>query len=167
MSVEEFANSVAQTGILSQQETIDLFLHFTASTKPHLRYPIKARQGLKTQVRFTEIFKVFIKLRKLHKEQVLIVLIFILARFVTDFCRVRIDRISGVTEADATRSNSALTSEYSSLVSVYTGVHRVQRITMSESNWKDWVACCRKIILNFFPMARAIPFTFISKVRYV
>ncbi|XP_043276947.1 BTB/POZ domain-containing protein 6 isoform X2 [Venturia canescens] len=50
MSVEEFANSVAQTGILSQQETIDLFLHFTASTKPHLRYPIKARQGLKTQV---------------------------------------------------------------------------------------------------------------------
>lgn len=62
MSVEEFANSVAQTGILSQQETIDLFLHFTASTKPHLRYPIKPRQGLKTQVKkyfFSRLYPIF------------------------------------------------------------------------------------------------------------
>ncbi|XP_003428230.1 BTB/POZ domain-containing protein 6-B isoform X3 [Nasonia vitripennis] len=50
MSLEEFANSAAQTGILTQQETIDIFLHFIASTKPQLCFPIKPRQGLKTQV---------------------------------------------------------------------------------------------------------------------
>ncbi|XP_023245350.1 BTB/POZ domain-containing protein 6-B-like isoform X1 [Copidosoma floridanum] len=50
MNLEEFANSVAQTGILTQQETIDIFLHFIASTKPQLCFPIKPRQGLKTQV---------------------------------------------------------------------------------------------------------------------
>ncbi|XP_012264537.1 BTB/POZ domain-containing protein 3 isoform X2 [Athalia rosae] len=50
MSLEEFANGVAQTGILNPQETIDIFLHFTASSKPQLCYPIKPRQGLKTQV---------------------------------------------------------------------------------------------------------------------
>ncbi|XP_078050841.1 BTB/POZ domain containing protein 3 lute [Augochlora pura] len=50
MNLEEFANSAAQTGILTQQETIDVFLHFTASNKPQLCFPIKPRQGLKTQV---------------------------------------------------------------------------------------------------------------------
>lgn len=50
MSLEEYANNAAQTGILTQQETIDIFLHFIASTKPPLCYPIKPRQGLKTQV---------------------------------------------------------------------------------------------------------------------
>lgn len=52
MSLEEFANSAAQIGILSPQETIDMFLHFTASSKPLLSYPIKARAGLKAQVTF-------------------------------------------------------------------------------------------------------------------
>lgn len=52
MNLEEFANSAAQTGILTQQETIDVFLHFTASNKPQLCFPIKPRQGLKTQVNF-------------------------------------------------------------------------------------------------------------------
>lgn len=51
MNLEEFANSAAQTGILTHQETIDLFLHFTASNKPQLCFPTKPRQGLKTQVR--------------------------------------------------------------------------------------------------------------------
>lgn len=50
MNLEEFANSAAQTGILTQQETIDVFLHFTASNKPQLCFPTKPRQGLKTQV---------------------------------------------------------------------------------------------------------------------
>lgn len=50
MNLEEFANSAAQTGILTHQETIDLFLHFTASNKPQLCFPTKPRQGLKTQV---------------------------------------------------------------------------------------------------------------------
>uniref|UniRef100_A0A1B6EA09 BTB domain-containing protein n=1 Tax=Clastoptera arizonana TaxID=38151 RepID=A0A1B6EA09_9HEMI len=50
MSLDEFANSAAQLGILTQQETIDIFLHFTARNKPHLSYPIKARTGLKPQI---------------------------------------------------------------------------------------------------------------------
>lgn len=50
MNLEEFANSAAQTGILTHQETIDVFLHFTASNKPLLCFPTKPRQGLKTQV---------------------------------------------------------------------------------------------------------------------
>lgn len=50
MMLEEFANGVAQLGILSRQETIDIFLHFTAKNKPQLNFPIKPRAGLKTQV---------------------------------------------------------------------------------------------------------------------
>lgn len=50
MSLEDFANSAAQLGILTPQETIDIFLHFTASSKPQLSYPIKPRAGLKAQV---------------------------------------------------------------------------------------------------------------------
>jgi len=55
MNLEEFANSAAQTGILTHQETIDLFLHFTASNKPQLCFATKPRQGLKTQVRENHI----------------------------------------------------------------------------------------------------------------
>lgn len=51
MSLEEFANGAAQLGILTLQETIDIFLHFTAHNKPQLNYPIKSRAGLKPQVR--------------------------------------------------------------------------------------------------------------------
>lgn len=50
MTLEEFANGAAQKGILTQQETIDIFFHFTANNKPSLQYPIKARAGLKSQV---------------------------------------------------------------------------------------------------------------------
>ncbi|XP_022907398.1 BTB/POZ domain-containing protein 6-B isoform X2 [Onthophagus taurus] len=50
MTLEEFANGAAQLGILTQQETIDIFFHFTASNKPSLQYPIKPRTGLKSQV---------------------------------------------------------------------------------------------------------------------
>ncbi|XP_053946097.1 BTB/POZ domain-containing protein 6-B isoform X2 [Anastrepha ludens] len=50
MTLEEFANGVAQTGILTSQETIDIFLHFTAQSKPHLSFSTRPRAGLKTQV---------------------------------------------------------------------------------------------------------------------
>lgn len=50
MSLDEFANGAAQLGILTQEETIDLFLHFTAHNKPILNYPTKPRTGLKPQV---------------------------------------------------------------------------------------------------------------------
>ncbi|XP_014248606.1 BTB/POZ domain-containing protein 6 isoform X2 [Cimex lectularius] len=50
MSLDEFANGPAQSGILTKEETIDIFLHFTAQTKPTLQFPIKPRAGLKAQV---------------------------------------------------------------------------------------------------------------------
>jgi BTB/POZ domain-containing protein 3/6 len=50
MTLEQFANHVAQIGILTQQETIDIFLHFTAKHKPTLDFPIKPRTGLKAQI---------------------------------------------------------------------------------------------------------------------
>ncbi|BES99231.1 unnamed protein product [Nesidiocoris tenuis] len=50
MSLDEFANGPAQAGILTREETIDIFLHFTAQHKPSLEFPIKPRIGLKTQV---------------------------------------------------------------------------------------------------------------------
>lgn len=50
MTLDEFANGAAQMGILTQQETIDIFFHFTANNKPSLQYPIKSRAGLKSQV---------------------------------------------------------------------------------------------------------------------
>ncbi|XP_034488683.1 BTB/POZ domain-containing protein 6-B isoform X2 [Drosophila innubila] len=50
MTLEEFANGVAQTGMLTSQETIDMFLHFTAKEKPNLSFPTRSRAGLKTQV---------------------------------------------------------------------------------------------------------------------
>ena len=36
MELGEFANGAAQSGILTLQETNDLFLHFTARNKPHI-----------------------------------------------------------------------------------------------------------------------------------
>lgn len=50
MTLEEFANGAAQLGILTLQETIDIFLNFTAHNKPQLSYPTKARTGLRPQV---------------------------------------------------------------------------------------------------------------------
>lgn len=50
MTLEEYSNSVAQLEILTQRETIDIFLHFTAKNKPKLNFPIISRAGLKTQV---------------------------------------------------------------------------------------------------------------------
>jgi len=50
MNVEQFADSVAQSGMLSLQETTDIFLNFTAKQKPVLQYPVKQRVGLKPQI---------------------------------------------------------------------------------------------------------------------
>ncbi|KAG7154499.1 BTB/POZ domain-containing protein 6-like 3 [Homarus americanus] len=50
MELGEFANGAAQSGILTLQETTDLFLHFTARNKPLVSYPVKPRQGLKKQI---------------------------------------------------------------------------------------------------------------------
>uniref|UniRef100_T1IIE9 BTB domain-containing protein n=1 Tax=Strigamia maritima TaxID=126957 RepID=T1IIE9_STRMM len=50
MTLEEFANGAAQSGILTLQETTDIFLHFTATNKPMLQFPTKMRAGLKAQV---------------------------------------------------------------------------------------------------------------------
>lgn len=50
MDLDEFANGPAQSGILTQNETIDIFLHFTALNKPQLAFPTKPRAGLKPQV---------------------------------------------------------------------------------------------------------------------
>lgn len=50
MTLEQYANSVAQMGILTQQETIDIFLHFTAKNKPALNFITKPRNGLKAQI---------------------------------------------------------------------------------------------------------------------
>lgn len=50
MTLEQYANSVAQLGILTQQETIDIFLHFTAKAKPALNFPTRPRNGLKAQI---------------------------------------------------------------------------------------------------------------------
>lgn len=50
MSLEEFANGPAQSGILSLSETTNVFLNYTALNKPALEFPTKSRQGLKIQV---------------------------------------------------------------------------------------------------------------------
>jgi BTB/POZ domain-containing protein 3/6 len=50
MTLEQYANHVAQLGILTQQETIDIFMHFTAKSKPALNFITKQRNGLKAQI---------------------------------------------------------------------------------------------------------------------
>lgn len=46
MSLEEFANGPAQSGMLTPQEITDIFLHFTAYNKPELTFNCKSRKGL-------------------------------------------------------------------------------------------------------------------------
>jgi len=50
MALEDFANEAAQSGILTLQETTDIFLYFTARNKPSLQYSSKSRAGLKPQI---------------------------------------------------------------------------------------------------------------------
>ena len=46
MNLQEFADSPAQSGMLSLQETTDIFLNFTAKQKPEVDYPTTARLGM-------------------------------------------------------------------------------------------------------------------------
>lgn len=50
MSLEEYANGPAQSGLLTLQETTDIFLNFTARSKPSLMFITKKRHGRKVQV---------------------------------------------------------------------------------------------------------------------
>ena len=58
MSIADFADVVAMSGMLTIQETNDIFLYFTAKEKPPLHYDSKPRRGLSTQFcpRFVFIF---------------------------------------------------------------------------------------------------------------
>lgn len=47
MSLEDFANGPAQSGLLTLQETTDVFLNHTAKIKPDLRFVSRPRVGLK------------------------------------------------------------------------------------------------------------------------
>nr|XP_040056311.1 BTB/POZ domain-containing protein 6-B-like [Gasterosteus aculeatus aculeatus] len=49
MTLEEFADGAAQCDILTLEETHNLFLWYTAAKKPHLDFPLTARQGLAPQ----------------------------------------------------------------------------------------------------------------------
>ena len=50
MNVQDFADEVVKSGILTLQETTDIFMHFTAKTKPELLFPTRPRVGLKMQI---------------------------------------------------------------------------------------------------------------------
>ena len=49
MGVEDFADEVANSGLLTLQQTTDLFMYFTARVKPRLLYPEAPRKGLHIQ----------------------------------------------------------------------------------------------------------------------
>ena len=46
MTLEDFANGPARSGLLTSKETVDVFLYFTAKEKPDLPYNCKPRAGL-------------------------------------------------------------------------------------------------------------------------
>ncbi|UYV74606.1 BTBD6 [Cordylochernes scorpioides] len=50
MGLSDFANCGAQSGVLTLQEVTDIFLWYTASTKPTLPFPTTPRLGLALQV---------------------------------------------------------------------------------------------------------------------
>ena len=49
MDVKDFADAVVNSGLLSLQETTDIFMFFTAGSKPDLPYPVSPRRGLHIQ----------------------------------------------------------------------------------------------------------------------
>lgn len=50
MSLTEFSNGPAQSGIFTLEETVDIFIDFTATEKPCLAFNRIPRQGLQMQV---------------------------------------------------------------------------------------------------------------------
>ncbi|XP_054756612.1 BTB/POZ domain-containing protein 2-like [Lytechinus pictus] len=59
MTVEEFANKAAQSGILTDREVVNLFLHFTVNPKPATEFPSNPRCCLtgkeQTLTRFLQV----------------------------------------------------------------------------------------------------------------
>ncbi|XP_012680213.1 BTB/POZ domain-containing protein 6-B isoform X2 [Clupea harengus] len=49
MTLEEFADGAAQSDVLTLEETHDIFLWYTAATKPKLEFPLVQRKGLAPQ----------------------------------------------------------------------------------------------------------------------
>ena len=49
MTVEEFADTAAQSGLLTAEETNNIFLHYTAQNKPKLPFEVRRRSGLMPQ----------------------------------------------------------------------------------------------------------------------
>ncbi|XDV15649.1 hypothetical protein PO909_015686 [Leuciscus waleckii] len=49
MALDDFANGVAQSGVLTLNETNDIFLWYTAAKKPELKFVCKPRKGLTPQ----------------------------------------------------------------------------------------------------------------------
>ncbi|XP_074174402.1 BTB/POZ domain-containing protein 3 isoform X4 [Rhinolophus sinicus] len=49
MALDDFANGAAQSGVLTLNETNDIFLWYTAAKKPELQFVSKARKGLVPQ----------------------------------------------------------------------------------------------------------------------
>lgn len=49
MNVQDFADEVVKSDILTLQETTNIFMHFTARDKPDVEYPIQQRVGLQMQ----------------------------------------------------------------------------------------------------------------------
>ncbi|XP_069116320.1 BTB/POZ domain-containing protein 6-B-like [Argopecten irradians] len=47
MKLNEYANGPAQSGILTLQESNDIFIYYSARKRPELNYPLKPRKGLK------------------------------------------------------------------------------------------------------------------------
>ncbi|VDK45355.1 unnamed protein product [Anisakis simplex] len=50
MTINEFANCVVKSELLSCQETNNIFLHFAAEEKPRLQFPVEPRNGLPLQI---------------------------------------------------------------------------------------------------------------------
>ncbi|XP_030854339.1 BTB/POZ domain-containing protein 6-B-like [Strongylocentrotus purpuratus] len=48
MPLKEFANNVACSGVITLEETTNIFLHYTADIRPKIRFPCKQRAGLRT-----------------------------------------------------------------------------------------------------------------------
>jgi len=59
MDLQEFANGPAQAEIYSLEETHNIFLHFTATNKPKVAFPLEPRAGLEPQVRKSTNYHIF------------------------------------------------------------------------------------------------------------
>ena len=106
MSLEEYANGAAQSGILTLEESNDVFLYFTAVNKPDIQFDCHPRAGLKSQVRLMDKDSVY----NFCKLAVLIFSLHIYHRCAIVSSPVHIGATSGDTVAVVTVFNFLLTS---------------------------------------------------------